>query len=82
MPHPRSNPAVVDPVVPDAPRALILFALEEREVSRAELGRRMGITSPAIHQLLSEGRNMTIVTLTRALDCLGYALVLEARPNR
>lgn len=81
MPRARTNPAIVDPAVPDAPRTLILFALEQRGVTQAELGRRMGITDPAVSQLLAEGRNMTIVTLTRALDCLGYRLTLEANPR-
>lgn len=46
--------------------------LESEEVSRAELGRRMGRTKGFVSQILAGDKNLTLRTIADVCDALGY----------
>ena len=56
----------------------VLFIIEkrmsEKDVSRSELARRMGVSRPHITQILRPGSNMTLNTVAEILYHLGMRL--------
>lgn len=58
---------------------IISVLMEEKEVSKAELARRVGKSRADITQLLSGARNMTIHTLADLAFALGTRLEFKAR---
>lgn len=58
---------------------LILRAMEEAGVSRAELARRLGSDNARVTRLLDGEQNLTLATLAETLCALGYRLELAAK---
>lgn len=56
---------------------LILKTMEEREVSRSDLARRLGVTRGAVTSML-HGGNLTLATVARAFHVLGVKISIEA----
>jgi transcriptional regulator with XRE-family HTH domain len=54
--------------------------MDERDVTRVELARRVGATKGHISQLLDGKRNMTLRTLARLMDALGHRARIETEP--
>nr|WP_099143272.1 type II toxin-antitoxin system HicB family antitoxin [Xenorhabdus kozodoii] len=61
-----------------AAKILLLNAMVRSGVSRAELGRRVGIKKQNVKQLLDVYHATKIDTVEKALSSLGYQLVLTA----
>jgi transcriptional regulator with XRE-family HTH domain len=59
---------------------LISLLMEEKQVTKAELARRVGKTRGDITQLLNGSRNMTMHTLADLAFALGARIELKARP--
>lgn len=56
--------------------------MEEHNISRAELARRLGKTKGYVSQLLSGGRNLTVRTIADVSYALGANLHLEIAKDR
>lgn len=63
----------------DQAARLIQEALDAREVTRAELAHRLGVSSPHVTQTLRGDRNVTVGTLDRMLAALGYHAELSLK---
>ena len=59
---------------------LICDLMEEQEVTRAELARRLGTSRAYVTKVLRDGSNMTVRTIADIFSCLGRSLRLVARP--
>jgi transcriptional regulator with XRE-family HTH domain len=59
---------------------LISTLMKERQISKAELAKRIGKSKAFITQLLSGGRNMTLHTFADLAFALGYKVDLHASP--
>lgn len=57
---------------------VIRAARRDQGLSQAALGRRLGISQPAVARLESAGDAITVATLRRALGALGRSLELQA----
>lgn len=53
--------------------------LRAESVNRSELSKRLGISKPATTTLLSPGGNLTIRSMTRVADALGYTVDVTLR---
>jgi transcriptional regulator with XRE-family HTH domain len=51
--------------------------MKVRRVSTSELARRMGTSRPSVQRMLDEKRDVTLGTLTRATEALGYDLKVD-----
>lgn len=56
---------------------LLFDLLREKDISKAELANRLGISRARMSQLFSSGANPTLKTASRCLAALGYKLQLE-----
>ena len=59
---------------------LICRLMEERKISRAELSRRIGTSRANVTQLLRDGSNMTVKTISDIFFALGSSLRVLDRP--
>lgn len=57
-------------------------AITREGISRAELGRRVGITKPAMTALLKDEGNMTVRSVARLAEGLGYTVEVKFRKPR
>lgn len=57
-----------------------LDLMEEQNVSKAELARRMGISRQRVHQILSENVNLTLETIAQLALALGCRPVVRLQP--
>lgn len=57
-------------------------AMDERNVSKAELARRLGTSRPYVTGLLGGGRNMTLRTLADVACVLGQRVDVSMEPLR
>jgi transcriptional regulator with XRE-family HTH domain len=60
---------------------LIASIMEEKNLSKADLARKLGKTPPYVTQLLSGGTNMTLRTLAEVLFALDSKLKVTAEPD-
>ena len=58
----------------------ILRLMEDSNISKAEMARRMGVSRAHITQLLNGKRNMTLKTASDLAYHLGYELSVRAHP--
>lgn len=81
----QSSDAYAEISIREAAAEAIFEAMEKREISRAELARRLGKSRPYITKLLSGEENLSIETLAkifRVLDCefrIDYSLSKKSR---
>jgi transcriptional regulator with XRE-family HTH domain len=61
---------------------MISHLMEECNVSKAELARRIGKSRSEVTQLLNGTRNMTVYSLADLAFALGYRLEFKARQHR
>jgi transcriptional regulator with XRE-family HTH domain len=61
-------------------RSTVTWYMQEHDVSRAELARRMKVTPGRVSQMLSGDENLTIRTLSSIARCLGARWDLELVP--
>jgi transcriptional regulator with XRE-family HTH domain len=59
---------------------LICQLMEEKNISRAELARRLGKSRPYVTKLLRDGSNMTLKTISDVFFALGRSLRVVDRP--
>ena len=59
---------------------LICDLMEEQEVTRAELARRLGTSRAYVTKVLRDGSNMTVRTIADIFSCLGRSLRLVCAP--
>lgn len=59
------------------PLEQIIAAMDERDVSRTELARRMGVSRSQVTNMLVEGHNFTIDTLDRIAVALNADLEIS-----
>ena len=59
---------------------LILSAMNEQEISKSELARRLGVSPANVTQLLSGDRNLTLKTLADIAYVLGLRVSLDLTP--
>jgi transcriptional regulator with XRE-family HTH domain len=64
------------------PGRLIRDARRDAGLTQAGLAARLGTTQSAIARLETDGANLRVDTLSRALDACGRELLLESRPYR
>jgi transcriptional regulator with XRE-family HTH domain len=57
-------------------------AMEEANISKAELAKRMGVTKGHISQILNGSRNMTLRTLADICFALDYRPALRLEPQK
>jgi transcriptional regulator with XRE-family HTH domain len=60
---------------------LICWAMQQGNVSRAELARRLDVSKSQVTQMLDGEQNMTLATVAEALRVVGYQLYIDARPS-
>jgi transcriptional regulator with XRE-family HTH domain len=63
----------------DATESIHLL-MDEQELNRAELARRVGVSKGHISQLLDGKSNMTLRTLARLMKALGHRAHIESEP--
>lgn len=80
MPQQNSRAARRGDELRRAVASTIVEAMEDRDVSRAELARRLETTRSSVTQTLSGGRNMTLQTLAEVGAALGVRWVITADP--
>ena len=56
--------------------------MQEEGISKSQLAKRLGKTKGFISQLLSGGRNLTLRTLARLVDALGYRVTITVSKDR
>lgn len=62
-------------------RASVRFHMQERNISRAQLAREMGVTPSRVTQILSGEENLTLRTLGALAACLHGRFVVELVPD-
>ena len=53
----------------------------KREVSKAQIARKLGVTAQSFNDRINRGKSMTADNLIDILDALGYDLVVKDRIN-
>lgn len=60
----------------------VSVVMQEEGISKTQLAKRLGKTKGFISQLLSGGRNLTLRTLARLVDALGYRVTITVSKDR
>lgn len=77
LPSPQSIAAIVDAETEAI--GLILDLLDRTGISQGDLARLIGVTPPAVNQLVTGSQPTTLRRLVEIADVLGYKLHLEVR---
>ena len=56
--------------------------MENRNITRAELARQMGVSRAAVSRIFTGSPNLTILTMAALADALNCELVLDVRRRR
>ena len=59
---------------------LLVGAMQQAQLSRAALSRRLGVSRAAVTSMLRDGKTMTIRSLARYLHACGYELCITTTP--
>jgi antitoxin HicB len=62
-------------------RALLRLIRDTKDLSKAAVAERVGVSRQSYGQMEARGRNLTLKTLTDITEKLGYEVLLEERPR-